>query len=191
MQRSLKSSLLFIAVALVVAACPKKEPAPAPPPPEVTSTPVASTEDVTPPPQISPVQDPSPFDDPDMNKLNQHVASQGLLGDIYFDFDRDELKPDARERLSKNADFLKSRPEYMLIVEGHCDERGTNDYNLALGERRAAAARDYLVSLGVDAGRLRTISYGEERPQCAQSAESCWSLNRRAHFVITGRTNVG
>jgi peptidoglycan-associated lipoprotein len=117
--------------------------------------------------------------------------AQGLLGDVYFDFDQYELRADARDRLARNAEFLKSHPEFQVRIEGHCDERGTNEYNLALGERRAAAARDYLVSLGVPASKLQTISYGEERPQCTSGDEGCWQQNRRAHFVVTGRANVG
>ena len=78
-----------------------------------------------------------------------------------------------------------------MTIEGHADERGTNEYNLALGDKRANAVRDYLTSLGVDAGRLRTLSYGEERPVCTESEESCWSQNRRGHMVITGRANMG
>lgn len=116
------------------------------------------------------------------------MRDRGLLGDVYFDFDRAELKAEARERLSRNADFLKSRPEFLVTVEGHCDERGTNEYNLALGDRRATATRDYLVSLGVAASRIKIISYGEERPVCRDSNEGCWWQNRRSHFVVTGRT---
>ena len=85
----------------------------------------------------------------------------------------------------------RAQRQFMVTIEGHADERGTNEYNLALGERRANAVSDYLGSLGVAGDRLRTISYGEERPVCTESDESCWSQNRRAHMVITGRANVG
>ena len=78
-----------------------------------------------------------------------------------------------------------------MTIEGHCDERGTNEYNLALGARRAGSARDYVTSLGVAGARIRSISYGEERPQCTSTTESCWAMNRRAHFIVTGRTNAG
>src|SRR4029453_18166388 len=91
----------------------------------------------------------------------------------------------------KNAQWLAAHPEFTVTLEGHCDERGTNEYNLSLGDRRAAAARDYLGSLGVAANRLRTISYGEEGPFCPPSDESCWGQNPRAHFLITGRPKVG
>lgn len=146
-------------------------------------------EEVAPPPAPSPVADekPSPLDGETMEAY-KYAVEQGLLGDIYFDFDKYDLRMDARERLRKNADFMKEYSQFTYGLEGHCDERGTNEYNLALGERRANAAKDYLVSLGVDPSRLRTISYGEERPFCTTSNEECWQKNRRGHFVMTGRT---
>lgn len=106
------------------------------------------------------------------------------LKDIYFDFDRADLRSDARDTLRANADWLKSNPSARVEIEGHCDERGTNEYNLALGAKRAQAAKDYLVSLGITVERLSTISYGEEIPVCQEHAESCWHQNRRARFVI-------
>ena len=89
--------------------------------------------------------------------------------------------------MAANAKWIRENPSYLFTIEGHCDERGTNEYNLALGQRRASGAKDYLVSLGVDGGKLVTISYGEERPFCTDSSEECWAKNRRAHFVATGR----
>lgn len=110
------------------------------------------------------------------------------LRDIYFDFDRYDLKADARETLKTNADWLKANPSARVEVEGHCDERGTNEYNLALGAKRAQAAKDYLASLGISKERLSTISYGEELPACKDKTEECWQKNRRARFaVITAR----
>lgn len=106
------------------------------------------------------------------------------LKDIYFDFDRYDLSTDARTILRGNADWLKSNPNARVEIEGHCDERGTSEYNLALGAKRAQAAREYLVTLGVAANRLSTISYGEEIPVCKEATESCWRQNRRARFVI-------
>lgn len=132
----------------------------------------------------------SPLDG-DLAAAMQHAYAKGLLGDVYFDFDEAALRADARDRLAKNAEFLRSRPEFEIAIEGHCDERGTSEYNLALGERRAQAARDYLISMGVAANRMRSISYGEERPTCRESTEGCWQLNRRAHFVLVGRTGRG
>ncbi|HVR28161.1 MAG TPA: peptidoglycan-associated lipoprotein Pal [Thermoanaerobaculia bacterium] len=130
---------------------------------------------------------PSPLD-ADIKDADDHARSTGLIGDVYFDFDRYNLKPEARERLSKNADFLKQNPGFLVTIEGHCDERGTNDYNIALGDRRANSAKEYLVTLGIPAARLRTVSYGEERPVCTESNESCWWRNRRAEFHLSGRS---
>jgi len=133
---------------------------------------------------------PSPLDG-DLLTANEHAYRTGLLGDVYFDYDDADLRGEARERLAANARFLAEHPEFEVTIEGHCDERGTNDYNLALGERRARSADDYLVSLGLEAGRLSTLSYGEERPLCTGSEEGCWSRNRRAHFVLSGRRRSG
>ena len=115
------------------------------------------------------------------------LNAQGYLDDVFFDTDRYDLKPEAREKLTANAAWLQKYPTISILVEGHCDERNTREYNLALGERRAAAVRDYLVFLGVPTQRIRTISYGEERPFSLGSGESAWELNRRAHFVIVAR----
>jgi peptidoglycan-associated lipoprotein len=110
------------------------------------------------------------------------------LTDAHFDYDRSDLRQDARDALAKNADWLKLGYNTAVIeIEGHCDERGTVEYNLALGERRAQSAMDYLVSLGVPANRLRTISYGKDRPVCTDSNESCWQRNRRAHLRIASK----
>jgi len=107
-----------------------------------------------------------------------------LIKDIYFDFNKYDIKDKYKENLHRLADYLISHPLTKLIIEGHCDERGTNEYNLALGERRAISVRNYLISLGVPANRIQTVSYGEERPVCEEHNESCWQQNRRAHFVI-------
>ncbi len=104
--------------------------------------------------------------------------------DAYFDYDKADVRPDARNALSKTAEFLRSYPQIRVSLEGHCDERGSTEYNLALGDRRAQAAKNFLVSLGVAADRVQTISYGKERPFCAQSNENCWQQNRRGHFVM-------
>jgi peptidoglycan-associated lipoprotein len=106
------------------------------------------------------------------------------LKEVYFDFDRYDLRPDARETLKVNGDWLKGNPSAVVEIEGHCDERGTNEYNMALGAKRAQAAMDYLTTLGVAANRLSTISYGEELPVCQEHTEECWAKNRRDRFVI-------
>lgn len=106
---------------------------------------------------------------------------------IYFDFDKYNLTPNAREILADKAYWLKKNPSVKVYIEGHCDERGTNEYNLALGERRSNSAKTYLNSLGISPGRMGTISYGEERPVDPSRNEEAWAKNRRAHFVITSR----
>ncbi len=138
--------------------------APPPPPPP-------------PPPAPAPPPPPPPaFVDP---------IEAGYIQDIFFDYDKSEIRPDSREKLAKAADWMKAHPESEFLLEGHCDERGTREYNLALGDRRANATRDYLASLGVDAAKLKTISYGKERPFVEGHDESAWSKNRRTHFVLT------
>ena len=107
------------------------------------------------------------------------------LKDVFFDFDRYDLRTDARDTLKANAEWLKSNPSARIEIEGHCDDRGTNEYNLALGAKRAQAAKDYLATLGISAERLSTISYGEEVPLCKEQTEECWARNRRARFVIS------
>ena len=177
-------------VTLVLWGCPKKKPETPPPDLDVVTEPVPEpTEDVTPPQPLEPEEDFVESDLPsDLVELNRVVRERGLIDDVYFDTDESNLTDQARDQLARNASFMREHPEYLFTIEGHADERNTNEYNLALGNRRANAARDYLGSLGIDAGRLRTISYGEERPFCTVSDESCWYQNRRAHFVITGQS---
>lgn len=103
--------------------------------------------------------------------------------DAYFDFNKADVRADAREALTKTADFLRNYPQFRVTIEGHCDERGSTEYNLALGDRRAGAVKQYLVSLGISADRLTTVSFGKEKPFCTQANESCWQQNRRGHFV--------
>jgi peptidoglycan-associated lipoprotein len=110
----------------------------------------------------------------------------GSVVDAYFDYDKNDIREDARAALTKDADALKAIfsafPDASISIEGHCDERGSAEYNLALGDRRATAAKEFLVQLGVPGDKLKTISYGKERPQCTDHDESCWQKNRRAHF---------
>ena len=109
------------------------------------------------------------------------------LRDVYFDFDKYDIRPADAKALDSNASWLKSNANHLILIEGHCDERGTNEYNLALGERRAKSTMNYLVSQGVQASRITIISYGEERPTCAEKSEECWAKNRRAHFLVKPR----
>ena len=103
--------------------------------------------------------------------------------DALFDFNKADIRPDAREALGKTAEFLRNYPQVRVTIEGHCDERGSTEYNLALGDRRANAAKQYLVSLGISADRMTTVSFGKEKPACGEHNEQCWQQNRRAHFV--------
>jgi peptidoglycan-associated lipoprotein len=106
------------------------------------------------------------------------------IKDAFFDFDQYDIRPDARDVLTADASALKERPSIRITIEGHCDERGSTKYNLALGDRRATSAKDFLVSQGIDPSRIDTISYGEERPFCTDKTEECWQLNRRAHIIM-------
>lgn len=113
--------------------------------------------------------------------------AKGVLKTIYFDFDRYNLKPRAIETLNNNLSWLKNNPDFEIRIEGHCDERGTDEYNLALGDRRAITAREFLVKRGISANRIRIISFGEERPVDSRHSNSAWSKNRRAEFLIVSK----
>jgi len=118
--------------------------------------------------------------EPTIAELN----AQGVLKPVYFEFDKSDLTDQTRAVLRANADWMKAHGKYNVVIEGHCDERGTIEYNLALGQRRAQTVRDYMTSLGVAVSRLRTVSYGEERPADYGHTEAAWAKNRRAEFVI-------
>jgi peptidoglycan-associated lipoprotein len=126
----------------------------------------------TPPPPVEKAPE------PDLNELFLKEVR-----DAYFDFNKADIRPDARSALTKTAEFLRNNPGIRVTVEGHCDERGSTEYNLALGDRRAGATKQYLVSLGISADRISTVSFGKEKPFCTQSNEACWQQNRRGHFV--------
>ena len=117
----------------------------------------------------------------------KEFSAVDALKDIHFDFDKYDIRSADARILDENAQWMKATADYVILIEGHADERGTNEYNLALGERRAKSAMNYLVSRGVQAGRMTLISYGEERPLCAEKNEDCWSRNRRAHFLVKPR----
>ena len=133
------------------------------------------------------VRTPPPPPPPEPQLTFNQVFERSNIRDIYFDFDKSEIRPDQQPVLQQNSGSLKdlfaTYDEGRVLIEGHCDERGTNEYNLALGDRRATATREYLVNLGVPESKLSTVSYGEERPVCDQNVEECWQRNRRAHFA--------
>ena len=122
----------------------------------------------------------------DLDSLNRLVQDRGYVRDAFFGYDEAALSSDAQSALTSSAQWLRANPQYNLLIEGHCDERGTEQYNLALGDRRANTARQYLIALGIDASRIRTVSYGEERPFVTGASENAFAQNRRAHLVIVG-----
>jgi len=139
----------------------------------------------TPGAPVTPPGAPGPTAAPTRPQVQEFAASPNLR-DIHFDFDKYDIRPGDAKILDANATWLKGN-DNLVLIEGHCDERGTNEYNLALGERRAKATMNYLVSQGVQAARITIISYGEERPLCTERTEACWARNRRAHFLTKAR----
>lgn len=172
-----KSALVVALLAMSLTyACKKK-------PPEVQPEPAPTAAPPAPPPST-----PAPIED-EYSKLKKMSADEidrlKLLADVQFEFDSAEIRDADKPVLSKNAEVLKKFDFLKITVEGHCDARGSVEYNLALGERRAKAASDYLVGLGVPADRLKTVSYGKEVPLCSENTEDCWARNRRAHFTVS------
>jgi peptidoglycan-associated lipoprotein len=157
---------------LAMGACSKKQTT------EVETSPETEVEEAAPEvePEVEEVEE-APVEEVEPVKMP-------VLNDVFFDFDKAALTPDAKSILSNNATQLKDAAEFAITIEGHCDERGTRAYNLALGEKRANAAKDFLVSLGVPAGAITTVSYGKDRPFDTGHTEAAWAKNRRAHFVI-------
>jgi peptidoglycan-associated lipoprotein len=182
MKQSLKVGFLALAAAAFAVACSSKpKPAPAPAPtPEPVSTPTVVTTEPAPTPVPTPKVERS-----DLAGSLSEVSS--YLKPAFFDYDKADIRSDARDVLAANATWLKKYPSVRFTIEGHADERGTAQYNLALGDRRANAAKDYVVSLGVDASRIKTVSYGKERPFTTGHDEDSWQKNRRAHFVVTAK----
>jgi peptidoglycan-associated lipoprotein len=174
-------ALLLVGTLALVAACKKRPPTTAAEAKPAAPAPPAET--VQPPPAPAPKEVESSVLSGDVAEINR----AGYLKDAFFDYDKSDLRDDARTALASDAEWLKKYRTVQFLIEGHCDERGTSEYNLALGDRRANAAKEYLSSLGVDASRIKTVSYGKERPFCTQSAEDCWQQNRRGHFLITAK----
>jgi peptidoglycan-associated lipoprotein len=154
-------------------AAPTTPPAPPPPPP--------------PPPPPAPAQTPLTEDEVFARKTLAELNAEKPLEDVYFDYDKADLRAEARASLSTNAGWLMRWPSTKVFVEGHCDARGTTEYNLALGEKRAAAVRMYLTGLGGAADRVLIVTKGEESPFCAEEAEACYAQNRRAHFILSAK----
>jgi peptidoglycan-associated lipoprotein len=178
---------------VTVSACAKKVASverPAPPPAEAAT----ATTPAPPPPPPRPVDEPMPVPpEPDSLRASDlpddldSLNRSGVLKPVFFDLDSSEVNAASQQVLQENAEVLRRNGRWQITIEGHCDERGTAEYNLALGERRALSARTYLLSLGIPAERVRTVSYGKEFPFDQGHDESAWSKNRRAHFVITAK----
>jgi peptidoglycan-associated lipoprotein len=179
MKKAAVALTLFAVVATI--GCGKKTP-PKPPAPVAPEAPPPAP---PPPPEVVPQQDEYTRI---KNMSTDEIDRLGLLDDIHFAFDKSDIREADRAILAKDAEVLKKFDFLVVTVEGHCDSRGTVEYNLALGERRSKAAYDYLVSLGVPAERLKSVSYGKEFPLCSEQTEDCWARNRRAHFTVTGKT---
>ena len=193
MKRSFRvwATVAIVTIALTAGACGKKPPAAPVPPPAPPPAPAPEPTKPTPPPPPPPAAPPAPktptedelFKSMSLDELNK----KGVLGDTFFALDSTELTQESRGAVQKNSDYMKRWTSTKVLVEGHADSRGTNEYNLALAERRAAAVRDYLVSLGIVADRVTVVSKGEEAPFCTEENETCWQQNRRGHFIFTAK----
>jgi peptidoglycan-associated lipoprotein len=184
--------ILALAVTIAVAGCGKKvpAPAPAPPPPPPAAAPPAPPPPPPPPaPPAAAVPSPAALSEEEAfaRKSLEQLNAEHPVDDVYFDLDKSDVRTDARASLQKDSDWLKRWTSAQITIEGHCDSRGSAEYNLALGSRRATAVKDYLVSLAIPAARMTIVSKGKEQPFCNQQDESCWQQNRRGHFVITGK----
>ena len=188
------TSLIVLLVVLAPACKSRKTPQPVVQPvtttvPDVPPPPVQNTDTRVTPPDDFVQETPAVREEvfpADIEELNRYVQTKGYLRDAFYNYDEATLDDAAQAALSASANWLKGREgtSYNVLIEGHCDERGTEQYNLALGDRRANSAKDYLVTLGVDAGRIRTVSYGEERPFEEGHDDASWAQNRRAHLVL-------
>ena len=187
--------VLIVATVLAVVGCAKRPalsqasaPAPTGVPQSVAPAPAAPIQES---PAAAPAP-PAPAPQPVVEAARppappKDFADTANLQDIHFDFDKAAIRPDAARLLDANAGWLRSNGNMLVLVEGHCDERGTNEYNLVLGERRARATINYLIGQGIAQDRLSLVSYGEERPLCTEHNEACWAKNRRAHFRVKER----
>jgi peptidoglycan-associated lipoprotein len=184
-----KWSIVLPVLLLSVTACHARPPAIASPrPPAAITAPVppsppprSNTAAVA--PEATPFTESQLFEGMTLDQLN----ASHPLNDVFFDYDENTLRDDARQVLQQDAQWLVKWPQAKIRIDGHCDERGTGEYNLSLGDRRAVTVRDYLTSLGVSPERIQTVSLGRESPFCTSTGESCWAQNRRGHFVITAK----
>jgi peptidoglycan-associated lipoprotein len=191
MNNARKRKVLGLAVvSLLAAGCAKKQAAAPPPPPPPAAAPAAAPKPAAPPVRASTAPAPAAAAAPHYPSAATRARIDELLArieDAYFDYDKATLRPDALQALKTDStelrDILKDYPDYPLTIEGHCDERGSGEYNLALGDQRAQAAREYLVQVGIPAAQLAVLSYGKERPVCEEHDEACWQRNRRIHIV--------
>jgi peptidoglycan-associated lipoprotein len=184
--------IVALAITVFVTGCAKKVPptAPAPPPPP-PAAPAPPPPPPPPPPRAAapPPSAPGALSEEEVfaRKTLEQLNAERPLDDVFFDLDKSDVRSDARAALQKDSDWLKRWTSAQITIEGHCDSRGSAEYNLALGSRRATAVKDYLVSLGVPASRVTIVSKGKEQPFCNEQDESCWQQNRRGHFLITGK----
>ena len=186
------ATLMAVAALVTAAACSKKNPPiarPSPPPPTATNTPAPPRPPAPPEPVREPTSVPAePVRDDAISSASlDDLNRSSPLKPVFYELDSSDLSAANQRTLDENAALLKRYASWAVTVEGHCDERGTAEYNLALGERRAIAARAYLVSLGISADRLRTVSYGKEFPFDPGHEQTAFAKNRRAHFVITAK----
>jgi peptidoglycan-associated lipoprotein len=188
MKRFVSGAAIVLVASLTVAACAKK--APEPPPAAPTAPPVESKPSPPPPPPPPPKPaKPTELTEDELfaKKTLEQLNAEKPLADVYFEYDSTDLTEEARSALQKNLQWLNRWTSTKIMIEGHADSRGTNEYNLALAERRADAVRDYLVGLGLSADRMTIVSKGEEQPFCTDETEACWQQNRRGHFIITAK----
>jgi peptidoglycan-associated lipoprotein len=177
----------LLVLTLFLVGCPKRPAttgavAPAPTAPQGVPAPAPA-----PAPGTMPAPAPGSAPAPGPMVTPSEFAPNANLKTIYFDFDKYNIRPDDAKALDGDAAWLKANADNLVLIEGHCDERGTNEYNLALGEKRAKAAMNYLVAQGVQASRITIISYGKERPVCTEKTEACWAKNRRDNFLTKAR----
>jgi peptidoglycan-associated lipoprotein len=188
-QKTAATAALCLVLGLGAAACGKKPAVAAAPPPPAPTTPTAPPAPPPPPAPAAPAPAPRALSEDELfaQKSLDQLNKERPLADVFFELDSSSIRDEARASLTTNANWLKRWTGTRINIEGHCDERGTAEYNLGLGERRANAVKAYLVELGVPGDRITIVSKGKESPFCTESNESCWQQNRRGHFIITAK----